>query len=158
MKGKTKVISTYTFSREVMINVHVNGSQSAMVWRGKGHISYKTPFLIRLKLALKCLFGQGITMDITLKKLIRLQEECGELIQACSKIMRFGLLSDHNGMCTPNWRTLIKEAADVQYSIRALDLPQFELDQAMFRKEDSVRIYTQNELQYDKDYMNKDAP
>ena len=59
-------------------------------------------------------------MDLRERKLVICMEECGELVQACSKIMRFGL--------TPKkYSNLVEEMGDVLTMLEMLGA-EFEID------------------------------
>jgi hypothetical protein len=65
--------------------------------------------------------------------LIRLVEECGELIQAAGKILRFGVKGEYcNG--TPNMEALTTECGDVLACIQRLELDDVSLSNAVISK------------------------
>lgn len=70
--------------------------------------------------------------------LIRLIEECGELIQAASKIQRFGL---NGSYCdgTSNLTALIRECGDVLACIDRLQIAEALLDRARYEKHRKIR-------------------
>lgn len=58
------------------------------------------------------LMGKDVTPQEQ-ERLVRLMEECGEVIQACSKILRWGWYSTHPNGGPTNVDSLLRELHDV---------------------------------------------
>lgn len=69
--------------------------------------------------------------------LVRLQEECAELSQVISKIIRFGYDNTYEDGTT-NEQALIREVADVMVSIENLNIPPQIMQTFMQRKRDRL--------------------
>ena len=70
-------------------------------------------------------------------------EECAEVIQAITKIKRFGIYDWHpdydNG--NPNWQRLVTEIGDLLACIDKLELPETMLANAQDAKRHKLAIY-----------------
>lgn len=76
--------------------------------------------------------------------LVRLIEECGELVQACAKALRFGLNSNYvDG--TTNIQQIIAESADVIASIERLGIRDEDLVQGILRKHAKIDFLSKYE-------------
>lgn len=77
-----------------------------------------------------------------LEQLVILQEECGELIQAISKLLRFGPDESHPSRGSDNNFTVtIKEAGDV-YCLLTLLFDEQQLRFYAKQKEEKLRVYS----------------
>lgn len=74
-----------------------------------------------------------------------LMEECSEVIHTCTKILRHGAESFHPDTGKVNIRALHQELGDVQAILHMLKeikfLDQSEINQGMYRKQESVAKY-----------------
>lgn len=81
-----------------------------------------------------------------IERLCITQEECGELVQAISKVFRFGLNDSYNGVC--NRDQFIMEAGDLYAMILGMvDLGLFtqrELEDAAYAKEQKLAQWTKH--------------
>lgn len=80
--------------------------------------------------------------------LIRVVEECGEVIQAATKIMRFGLVGSYDDGRS-NITVLTTEVGDLLACIDRLDLDHAELIKAKIAKQNKIRQLEQYELGFD---------
>jgi NTP pyrophosphatase (non-canonical NTP hydrolase) len=55
------------------------------------------------------------------RKVVHLMEECGEVIQACAKILRFGLDAEHPVSGMPNRKSLRTELADLRAAVKKVE-------------------------------------
>jgi hypothetical protein len=54
-------------------------------------------------------------------KIVHLAEECAEVVQACTKVMRFGLYEYHPETQVSNHTKLIEELADLKSAIALVE-------------------------------------
>lgn len=80
--------------------------------------------------------------------LIRVVEEAGEVIQAATKIMRFGVSGEYDDG-TPNVAKLVNEIGDFLACVDRLQLDEHELDKARYAKHQRIRKVEQYELGFD---------
>lgn len=78
----------------------------------------------------------------------RLSEECAEVIQAASKMMRFGRIGQYDDGRT-NEEVLLQECGDVLACISRLNFDPFKLDQASIRKLEKLDRLEKYELGFD---------
>ena len=76
----------------------------------------------------------------------RLAEECGEVVQICMKILRFGIndCNPNTGVC--NEDALLQECADVLVCIDNLGLDPKKLEIAKQHKRDKIERYKAREI------------
>lgn len=93
-----------------------------------------------------------------IEKLILLQEECSELIQSCSKILRFGkdAFNPEDDIQEDNLTKLTKEIADVQVLIKLIingfKLDTELLDDCRHSKIRKLKKYTKYQFELEDDY------
>lgn len=75
--------------------------------------------------------------------LVLIIEECAEVIQAITKIQRFGIDSTWNGIS--NYEQLVSEIGDLLAVIDLLNLPQDMIDVAKTKKIDKLKIWSNGE-------------
>lgn len=76
-----------------------------------------------------------------LEQLVILQEECGELVQAISKLLRFGPGEKYTEGSDNNYTAAIKEAGDV-YCMLTLLFDEQQLKFYAKNKEEKLRVYS----------------
>lgn len=72
--------------------------------------------------------------------LVRLQEECAELSQVISKIIRFGYDNTYEDGTT-NEQALLREIADVKVSIENLHIPDAIMQKFMQAKRERLELW-----------------
>lgn len=80
--------------------------------------------------------------------LLRLVEECGEVIQAAGKILRFGQIGEYDDGTT-NMGALLKECGDVLACIDQMGFHQRDLDAARGAKMEKIERLRPFELGFD---------
>ena len=85
-------------------------------------------------------------MNLSPKNLVRLQEECAEVIHMICKIQRFGPESTKPKGGATSKERLLQECADVLVCIEALGFDSKDLQDAMLAKERKLIMYATKEI------------